>query len=140
VGIENLLSRLQGVKPGHGGGSYNAKCPAHQDRSPSLNIRLKDDGRILVKCYAGCSAIDVIEAVGLRMADLFPEPLTREFLPSIRAPFSAHDALKCLSHESFVVTLAVSDILAGKPLDDAYLERIATAAGRIGTALEVAHG
>ncbi len=140
MGLENLLSRLDGLKAGSGGNRWVAKCPAHGDRSPSLTIRAEDDGRILVHCFAGCSAVDVMGALGLAMTDLFPEPLTREFKPKIRAPFSALDALKCLTHESFIVTLAVSDILAGKPMDDRYLERIATAAGRIGTALEVCHG
>jgi hypothetical protein len=140
MGLETLLSRLDGVKGGSAVGRYIAKCPAHQDRSPSLTIRFEDDGRILLHCFAGCSAVDVVGALGLTMSDLFPEPLTREFLPKIHAPFSPLDALKCLTAESSIVAIAASDIVGGKSLDAQDLDRIATAAGRIATALEVIHG
>lgn len=140
MGIDDLLSRLTGVRTGHGQNRWNAKCPSHEDRSPSLTIRSEADGRILVHCFAGCSPIDVMGALGLAMTDLFPEPLTKTFLPRIRAPFSAMDALRCLSRESSVVTLAVCDVIAGKHLDDKYLERLSTAAGRLATALEMVHG
>lgn len=140
MGLETLLSRLDGVKPGSAVGRYIAKCPAHSDRSPSLTIRFEDDGRILLHCFAGCGPEAVLTALGLTFADLFPEPLTREFMPKIRAPFSALDALNCLTAESAIVAIAASDIASGKPLDGVDHERVCLAAGRIATALEVIHG
>lgn len=140
MGIDQLLSRLEGLRGGNGVGRWIARCPAHEDRSPSLTIRAEDDGRILLHCFAGCSAVDIVGAMGLAMTDLFPEPLTRTYLPRIRAPFSALDAMRCLSAESSVIALAVADIMAGKQLDDRYLDRIATAGGRIAAALEMVHG
>lgn len=141
MGLETLLSRLDGLKPSRTNpNSWIAKCPAHADKSPSLTIRHIDDGRILVHCFGGCAAIDVVEALGLAMTDLFPEPLTKTYLPKIYAPFSAIDALNCLTQESSIVALAASDITLGKPLNDEFLSRVATAAGRIATALEVIHG
>lgn len=139
MGLETLLSRLDGVKAGNGVGRFIARCPAHDDRSPSLTIRGEDDGRILIHCFAGCSAVDVVQSLGLSMSDLFPEPLTREFLPRIRAPFSAADALRCLTQESSIVAIAVSDIVLGRPLDVEDLARVSIAAGRIASALEVVH-
>jgi hypothetical protein len=50
-----------------------ACCPAHDDSSPSLSVAEASDGRVLVKCFGGCSALDVITAVGLEWDDLFPE-------------------------------------------------------------------
>jgi hypothetical protein len=140
MGLETLLSRLDKVRAGNAVGRWNACCPAHQDRSPSLTIRLEDDGRILLHCFAGCEPDAVLSAIGLQFSDLFPEPLTREFLPRIPAPFSPLDALKCLTAESSIVAIAASDIVNGKPLDAQDLDRVATAAGRIATALEVIHG
>ena len=32
-----------------------ARCPAHHDRKPSLSIRDADDGKVLVRCHAGCN-------------------------------------------------------------------------------------
>ena len=68
-----LLSRLENPRGSHP--KWNAKCPAHEDRSPSLSIKALDDGRVLVHCHAGCSAHDVMAALGLSLRDLFPEPL-----------------------------------------------------------------
>jgi hypothetical protein len=60
-----------------GEGSWMAKCPAHEDRSPSLSIREGGDGRVLVKCFAGCELTVVLKALGLTIRDLFDgEPVT----------------------------------------------------------------
>lgn len=69
--VDVLLSRLKGVKPS-GAGKWMACCPAHDDKSPSLAIRDTGD-RFLLHCFAGCSALDVVHAVGLELADLFAE-------------------------------------------------------------------
>lgn len=140
MGLDDLLSRLDKVKPGNAAGRWNARCPAHEDRSPSLTIRFEDDGRILLHCFAGCSALDVVHAVGLEFADLFPERLTKTFLPRIPRPFSEMDALKCLVAESAIVAIASSDIALGKPLSVEDSDRVVKAAGRIASALEVVYG
>ncbi len=45
-------------------GSYGtARCPAHEDRSPSLSLRDGDDGRLLVHCFAGCAGREVLTAL-----------------------------------------------------------------------------
>jgi hypothetical protein len=51
---------------------FTARCPAHDDRSPSLAVREGADHRALVWCHAGCDTEDVIAALGLQWADLFP--------------------------------------------------------------------
>ena len=37
-------------------------CPAHEDRNPSLSVSEKD-GKVLVKCFAGCGQSSVIDAL-----------------------------------------------------------------------------
>lgn len=71
--IELVLSRLE--NPRGRSPKWSAKCPAHEDRSPSLSLKVLDDGRVLIHCHAGCSAPDVLAALGLSLADLFPEPI-----------------------------------------------------------------
>ena len=68
--IDLILSRLDKVKQVKGG--YMARCPVHDDKNPSLSITEGDDGRVLLKCFAGCSTEDIVKALGLTMADLFP--------------------------------------------------------------------
>ena len=70
--LQNILSRLQKVKKV--GNGWQACCPAHADRDPSLRIDEGKDGRVLLKCFAGCDTKDIVAALGLRMTDLFPRP------------------------------------------------------------------
>ena len=56
---ETIASALGGRKVGQG---WVARCPAHDDREPSLSIR-DDDGKVLVRCHAGCDQRDVIAAL-----------------------------------------------------------------------------
>ena len=50
-------------------GSYGtARCPAHDDRSPSLSLRDGRDGRLLAYCHAGCdwrAVADALRGLGL---------------------------------------------------------------------------
>ena len=88
--VDNLLSHLDKVKS-TGKGKWVACCPAHDDKAPSLAIRELDDGRVLVHCFAGCSAHEVTDAVGINIAALFP-PRESHGKPN-RSPFPAMDAL-----------------------------------------------
>ena len=47
-----------------------ARCPAHPDTTPSLSINETPAGKVLVKCFAGCSQAEVIAA--LRRRGLWP--------------------------------------------------------------------
>lgn len=49
------------------------RCPAHDDRTPSLSITIGQRA-ILVHCFAGCSNAEVMQAlrrIGVRISDLF---------------------------------------------------------------------
>lgn len=71
VSLDELLTRLEAVKKA--GNGFVARCPAHQDRSPSLTVGEGTDGRILMKCQAGCETPDICARLNLTMADLMPE-------------------------------------------------------------------
>jgi hypothetical protein len=49
-----------------------ARCPAHDDRDPSLTVGIGVDGRALVHCHAGCPVEAILEALRLAWPDLFP--------------------------------------------------------------------
>lgn len=71
--IDILLARLD--RPKKSGKGYTCRCPAHEDGSPSLSVSEGTDGRVLIHCFGGCRADDVIAAVGLEWKDLFPGTL-----------------------------------------------------------------
>jgi len=68
--LEEFLLRLEGVKKMKDG--YIARCPAHEDRNPSLSITERD-GKILLHCFAGCTPDEIVSALGLEMKDLFTD-------------------------------------------------------------------
>lgn len=73
-----------------GTGRWKARCPAHDDHSPSLSIREGDDGRVLVLCRVGCSLDSILAALKLGKRDLFagPPPSAQE-IAVLRAAIEA---------------------------------------------------
>jgi putative DNA primase/helicase len=59
-----------------GGNKYSrmCKCPAHDDRTPSLHVSDSRDGKVLVRCHAGCSQDAVIEALKAKGISLSGKP------------------------------------------------------------------
>jgi len=70
--LEKVLDKLDGIRESNG--SWKALCPAHEDREPSLSVTEGDDGRALLKCFAGCDTENIVGALGLEMKDLFEQP------------------------------------------------------------------
>ncbi len=126
--IERLLGVLKGVRQtGHG--RYMARCPAHDDRSPSLSVREADDGRILIHCYAGCGAAAVMESLGLSLRDLMPE--SRGDVRASSAAMDARDAMRGLAESVSILAMIVSDIAIGQPVSDRDADLFATHAGLV---------
>ena len=70
---ETIAKALGGRKAG---GAWMARCPAHDDRDPSLSIQDADDGKVLVRCHAGCDQARVIAK--LRSRGLWEENSHRQ--------------------------------------------------------------
>lgn len=129
-----LLERLAGLRE-TGPGRFLARCPAHTDKSPSLSIRLLDDRRVLVHCFAGCEVGDVVAAVGLSMSSLFPPPPLGHHFRAERQRFPAADILEALAHEAVVLVLSAEGLAEISPMAR---DRLLKAAGRIRNGLDMA--
>ncbi len=133
MNIDTLLPHFDGVKKtGHG--KYIARCSAHDDRNPSLAISEGDEGRLLLKCWAGCETEDVLSAVGLKFADVMPERVgdDHRYKP-LRQRFDARQLLATLDHEAMVTAVIAGDILEHKLIDEDTWGRLASAVERINT-------
>lgn len=71
MNVNLLLDRLDKAKSS-GNNRWVACCPAHDDKSPSLQISQVGD-RILIHCFAGCGANEVLNSVGLDFDVLYPD-------------------------------------------------------------------
>lgn len=73
--IETALSELRrlGCDPRPARDGWLARCPAHEDRDPSLSVRRGDDGRLLLYCHAGCPFSAIVASLGMKPRDTFTE-------------------------------------------------------------------
>ena len=72
--INIILDRLDLVKESSNG-RWRAKCPSHSSDASTkrtLSVGAADTGAVLLNCFAGCSAEQICNAVGLELRDLFP--------------------------------------------------------------------
>lgn len=126
--VNAMLDRLHGVKP-RGNGRWLARCPAHDDKTPSLSIGTGDNGAVLIRCWRGCSAHEIVTAVGLNLSDLFP-PRESTGAP-IKRPWPASIILETLLFEVEIIGMAAGDIFASKTLSDSDRQRFSLAIQRV---------
>jgi putative DNA primase/helicase len=69
--FERVVALLSNVRRLPTGGVM-AKCPAHDDTTASLKIDKGDGGRAILYDHGHCETEAVVAAIGLTMADLFP--------------------------------------------------------------------
>lgn len=134
-----LLARLDRVRQ-TAPDRWVARCPAHEDRSPSLSVRELPDGTVLVRCFVGCSVADIVGAVGLQLADLFPERLPageHHRAPRRAPPVPPADLWRLVRHEVHVLVIAAEDLAAGRALDEESLAAVRRAHTNLRAALEV---
>lgn len=64
------------------GDNWDTICPSHKDDKKSLSLSIADDGKIVLRCFAGCPVITIVESLGLRMQDLWEpnEASTKEHI------------------------------------------------------------
>ena len=125
MSIDILLSRLEKVKP-NGNGKYLACCPAHNDKSPSLGIKQDDNGKILIHCFSGCAAPDIVSAVGMQLSDLMPDNPT--YKKGAKPPkFNKYELFDLLVHESIILSLGIRQLLNLEDLSQVDLLRVVQA-------------
>ena len=66
------------------GNGWEARCPAHKDSQASLSVDEGDDGRVLVKCHAGCQVADICYAMNVELKDLFQADTLMEAISQSR--------------------------------------------------------
>ena len=111
--VDTLLSRLDMVKSA-GNDRWYARCPAHQDKSPSLSIR--DTGtRTLIHCFAGCAAEDILAAIGMTWRDLYRNEWQAAHEAGIHQKVKL-PPLDPLALERRIIEIGLADLEAGKTL------------------------
>ena len=87
ITAHDILADLHGKldKSKRTGDKLTARCPAHEDKTPSLSVTIGDTGDcVVVHCFAGCATEDVVAALGWEMSDLFVSDANRPPVSSSR--------------------------------------------------------
>ena len=61
--LREVLGKLKDVK--RAGDGWMARCPAHDDRSPSLSVGVGSTGKLLLNCHAGCRFEAILDALDI---------------------------------------------------------------------------
>lgn len=69
--LKKILNELRGVM--RSGAGWVAMCPAHDDKRQSLSIAIGEDGKVLMKCHAGCTIYEICAAMKVEVKSLFPD-------------------------------------------------------------------
>ncbi|HWG11129.1 MAG TPA: hypothetical protein VN693_06485 [Rhodanobacteraceae bacterium] len=144
MNVETLLTHLQGVHK-TGPASWRAKCPAcdHKRDAGALAISEGSDKTILLHCFRCSDTAAILAAVGLTVADLFPErikPQTPEERRAAREAFRRSawkSALGVIGREACIVNAAAGWLRQRKELTEDDYNRLVLACSRIDQAREV---
>ena len=129
--IESVLSRVEKPRQRQPG-QWSSKCPAHADKGPSLSVRESTDGSVLIHCFAGCSAAEIVGSMGLEMTDLFPPRDKPTSAPKkIANLLTAGQALELLADEARLVAIALANYFHQVALSQCDIDRLMQSAGRI---------
>jgi hypothetical protein len=140
---ELILSHASGIKR-LGPDKAVFKSPTRDERTASVSICRGPDGSVLMHDFGGDGAAEVLAAMGLSLASLYPERNRRDMTPAERSEMRAHArmanwvaVLGVVGLEAKVVIIAGRQIKAGKALNDEDERRLDEALIRIDSAREV---
>lgn len=139
MALHDLLNSLDKVRK-TGPNRYMACCPAHQDKRPSLTIAETDAGVVLIKCWSGCGAAEILAAVRLEFSDLYPPRTDSHGKKPVKRPWNPYDVLKIMAFEASICRIAASDMANNKPLSDIDQERLCAASANLQRAVEQIRG
>ena len=140
--LNQILGSVENVRP-YGNG-YRADCPCGHRTSGSLSIGETSDGSVLLNCFAGCSALEVLHSVGLKFEDLYVRRDPKTMSQGQRLEYREKGmrsawkkALFALPLEVRVVEIAAVQLASNIPLDEPDILRVQLAGERIRTAKEM---
>lgn len=113
--IQEFLSLLNGTKK-IGKNQYQSRCPAHEDKNPSLSIAEKDD-KILLHCHAGCSTQRILSVLNIDETELFQNDDSLDNFSKNRT-FTKNNSSIERTKENEWETLDLKDIKAKDVPDD----------------------
>ena len=94
--------------------AYQAKCPSHRDRMPSLSITEGANGSTFLHCFRGCTTEEILSAKGMRMGDLFADSGFKPS-PEMRRVWADEERLKLCERQHGLAIMAQAVLPGERP-------------------------
>jgi hypothetical protein len=130
---QEILARFSKVYKS-GVDQYQCLCPVHDDRNASLGLKFLDD-RMIMNCFAGCSAESILESIGLYWNDVMPDTLHEEWKPNAngtdminvakkRMRFNPFAIMKSMREDYLYIALSAFELRNGNALSQEDLDKL----------------
>jgi hypothetical protein len=86
-----ISANFEDVREIQCGARAEAACPIKCHRHARMQFSLGDSGALLIKCWAGCSTLEALRAVGLGWKDCFPGGTVPDDTPRKKTLYPYHD-------------------------------------------------
>lgn len=126
--LERFLALVKHRRTGPDHGVFHV--PTRKDRHPSGTWRELPDGRLLIWDHGGGSIEEILGAIGLELADLFPKEPEFQSRPE-RRPFNPADVLRAIAFEALVVLAVAGRLSQGEALPQGDRDRLTLAVSRL---------
>jgi putative DNA primase/helicase len=121
--LDLILSRLANVKKS--GKGYMCSCPAHGGHD-CLTVEEKDS-KVLIHCFSGCHAEEVMHAIDLRMSDLFADSLN----PERRREYEVRSVTSARDHAKLLMDIAAAQALNAQEFSPEDIAQLSAAQDRL---------
>lgn len=85
---------------------FRTRSPLRNDRTPSVYITETPEGTILVKDFGGDSVAEMLGAIGVNIASLFPPKPDQHYAKPTRASMAVNDLIRFIGNDLRLVLVA----------------------------------
>ena len=128
--IDLVLARLDSPRPS-GHDRWRCACPSCGGNKSALSVGVGNDDAVLIRCWKGCDAGDVVDALGLQLHELFPPNMNGSPPLKRRGMLTAGQALEVIAFECLLAWTAAFNLANGHALTAEDLGRLSIAVQRI---------
>lgn len=101
---------------------FRTRSPLRNDRTPSIYISATDDGTVLVKDFGGDGVTEMLSAIGVDIASLFPPRPDQHYVKPTPGRMAALDLVRYLKDDLLLVLAFARMIKRGeKPLETDFI-------------------
>jgi putative DNA primase/helicase len=116
MNAESIATALGGRKAGRG---WSARCPAHDDRNPSLSLRDSVNGGVWVRCFTGCPRDEVVAS--LKAMGLWTQGTSQKTSRTLVRQTSNSSAIDDQKRTNYALSVWDSSVTAQGTLVETYL-------------------